>query len=473
MKIASSPLVWVSFALVVARVGLAAPPLPGPVPSSPSEPVAIPVESPPRTPASPLPEVSAKLTLAEVVSIALATNPQTRASWLAAQAAAAQVGRKRAAYYPRLDASIALTRVSQWALGGRFGFQQTTYGPSLSLTYLLLDLGGRGARVQEAFQALLAADFAHNATVQEVIFQVEQAYFAYLAAEALQEAAKKSLEDAEKHLEAAKTRKDVGLATALDVMQARTAVAEAKLQLASLVGQLESVRGSLATAMGYSATVPVSVAAVLPEVEQLQELEKVEELVAQALLDNPEVQAARARQRQAEAKVAATRSEGLPALALSAGANRTYYLPQGVVSYRDNWSLGVNLRLPLFTGYDQYFAVKQAEFEAQEAQATRIALEQKVTLEVWTAYSNLNTARAKLGAAQELLTAATQTQEVAQGRYREGVGSMLDLTQAQAILARARAEHVQARADYLLSVAALARACGRLKPPSPSAGKGD
>lgn len=149
----------------------------------------------------------------------------------------------------------------------------------------------------------MAADIAHNATVQEVIFQVEQAYFAFLAAEAFQEAAKKSLEDAEKHLEAAKTRKDVGLATALDVMQARTAVAEAKLQLASLVGQLESVRGSLAPAMGYPATVTVSVAAVLPEVEQLQELERVEELVAQALVDNPEVQAARARPRQAEAKL--------------------------------------------------------------------------------------------------------------------------------------------------------------------------
>lgn len=118
MKIASSPLVWVSFALVVARVGSAAPPLPGPVPSSPSEPVAVPLEPSPRTPPSPLPEVSAKLTLADVVSIALATNPQTRASWLAAQAAAAQVGRKRAAYYPQLDASIALTRLSQWLAGG-------------------------------------------------------------------------------------------------------------------------------------------------------------------------------------------------------------------------------------------------------------------------------------------------------------------------------------------------------------------
>lgn len=132
-------------------MGLAVPPLPGPVPYSPSEPVAVPLEPSPRIPPSPLPEVSAKLTLADVVSIALATNSQTRASWLAAQAAAAQVGRKRAAYYPRLDASIALTRVSQWAVDGRFGFQQTTYGPSLSLTYLLLDLGGRGARAQEAF----------------------------------------------------------------------------------------------------------------------------------------------------------------------------------------------------------------------------------------------------------------------------------------------------------------------------------
>lgn len=185
----------------------------------------------------------------------------------------------------------------------------------------------------------MAADFAHNATIQEVIFQVEQAYFSYLAVEALQEAAKKSLADAEKHLEAALTRKEVGLATVLDVMQARTAAAENKLNLAVLAGQVESTKGALATAMGSPATIRLSVAAVLPEAEQLEDVEKVEDLLAQALVDNPEVQAARARQRQAEAKVAATRSEGQPALALSAGANRTYYLPQGAASYRDKRSI--------------------------------------------------------------------------------------------------------------------------------------
>lgn len=447
-----------------AKQACAAPPLPGPLPPSPSQPVPAPTPVATRPPTAQLPPLPEKVTLAEVVTIALANNVQTRASWLAAQAAAAEVGRKRAAYYPTADAALTLSRQSQWALGGRFGFQQTSYGPSLTLTYLLLDFGTRSARVEEAFQALLAADFAHNATLQEVVFRVEQAYFSYLAADALRQAAQASVADAEKHLEAAQARKEVGLATVLDVLQARTAVAQARLQLASYEGQVEAVRGALATAMGFPATTAIPVAATLPELPVLAQAASVEDLVAQALLTRPEVLKARAQEQQALAKARATRAEGWPSLQASASANRTYYVPEQQKNHADNWSLGLSLRLPLFTGFDRHFAVLQAQAQAEQAKALREAAEQQATLEVWNAYYQVSTARAKLHAAAEFLAAAQQTQEVAEGRYKEGVGSMLDLTQAQATLAQARAEDVRARADYLLALAALARATGTLTP---------
>jgi outer membrane protein TolC len=388
----------------------------------------------PKEPAAAAPQISPpaslpeQVTLAEVLALALANNPQTRASWLAAQAASAEVGRKRAAYFPSLDASFGLTRQSQWALGGRFSFQQTSYGPALSLTYLLLDFGGRSAKVEEAFQGLLAADFSHNATLQEVLFQVEKAYFSYLKAVALQEAAQASVRDAQNHLEAAQARKELGLATLLDVLQARTALAQAKLQLANFQGQVESVRGALATAMGFSATVAVNVVATLPEIPQLRKAEKVEDLVAQALLQRPEVQKARAQERQAQAKLAATKAEGLPTLSAFASGSRSYYQPQETKKYGDNWSLGLTLRWPLFTDFDRTYAILQAEAQAKQAQTFRQLAEQQASLEVWTASYQVTTARARLEAASEFLAAATQTQEVAEGRFREGVGSMLDVT---------------------------------------------
>lgn len=460
-------------ALCVAGISWASPtpgpPLPGPLPPSPSQPATIP--SPPasvRVENALLGEVPAEVTLAEVLEYALANNTQTRATWLAARAAATEVGRKRSAYYPSVDASVFLTRQSQWALGGRFGFQQTSYGPALSVSYLLLDFGGRSAKVEEAFQALLAADFAHNAMLQEVMFRVEQAYFTYLGAAALREAAEASLADAKNHLEAAETRRAVGLATILDVLQARTALAQAELVKASLEGQVETVRGALATAMGLPATVPLKVRAVLPETPQLAVFEPVEELVSRALAQRPDVQEARARELAASAKIREMRAEGLPSLVFSGSANRTYYVPEGAKSFGDNWSLGLSFRFPLFTGFDRSYAVAQAREQAEQAKVRRESAEQQAILEVWTAYYQVQTAKARLAAASQLLQAATQTQEVAAGRYREGVGSMLDLTQAQATLAQARAEEIRARADYLLALAALSKATGVLEPPRPA-----
>ena len=65
----------------------------------------------------------------------------------------------------RLELDGSLTRQKQAALGGRSIFLQTTYGPTASLTWLLLDFGGRSADVEEAKRALFAADYTHNATI--------------------------------------------------------------------------------------------------------------------------------------------------------------------------------------------------------------------------------------------------------------------------------------------------------------------
>ncbi|MGC8916780.1 MAG: TolC family protein [Thermoanaerobaculum sp.] len=453
-------------ASLLPAVVFAEPPLPGPVPPSPAEPAVLPQAAALVSASQHVPEtLPQEVTLAEVLAYALAHNTQTRTTWLAARAAAADLGRKRSSLYPAVDASVAVARQSQWALGGRFGFQQTTYGPALSVSYLLLDFGGRSAKIEEAFQGLIAADFAHNAALQEVVYRVQQAYFSYLGAQALRDAADASLGEARTFLEAAEARKAVGLATALDVLQARTAVAQAELARASLEGQVETVRGALATAMGLPATVPLNVRAVLPEIRELAAAESVEKLVAQALAQRPEVQQARARELAAQAKVKEMRAEGLPSLVFSGSANRTYYIPETTKSHSDNWSLGVALRFPLFTGFDRTYAIRQAQEQAEQARAGREATEQQAILDVWTAYYQLQTAKSRLAAAAELLETARKTQEVAAGRYKEGVGSMLDLTQAQATLAQARAEEVRARADYLLALAGLARSTGTLELP--------
>ena len=153
-----------------------------------------PPPAPPPPPAPVIPErllvPGATLALAEIVDIALQNNPATRTSYFQARSAAALLGSKMAPYYPTVDLSASASR-AKTSTPGTDEMTVSTYGPAVTLNYLLLDLGGRAANVEDARQALLAADWSHNATIQNVILAVQQTLTSqYLNAKAQLEAAR-------------------------------------------------------------------------------------------------------------------------------------------------------------------------------------------------------------------------------------------------------------------------------------------
>ena len=131
--------------------------------------------------------------------------------------------------------------------------------------------------------------------------------------------------------------------------------------------------------------------------------------------------------------------------------------------------LGLVLSIPVFNGFKDTSDLLQAREQAKAAQADAESLEQQVILQVWTSYHAVKTAEKRVGSAQDLLAAAQQSAEVAQGRYKAGVGSILDLLTAQSALANARAQDVQARANWLLAIASLAHDTGALGLPASEA----
>ncbi|MDE3128161.1 MAG: TolC family protein, partial [Gemmatimonadota bacterium] len=194
-----------------------------------------------------------RLTLADAVDVALQNNPATRISWAQARASADLYGASRGSLYPSLSLNGTLTRSRSIAVPGRLAGERTQYGPSLNLSYLVFDFGGRGGAIESARQVAIAANLAHNATVQNTVLQVEASVFSYLATRALRDAQRTALNEATANLAAANDRHDVGLATIADVLQARTARSQVQLDLETLDGQLNVARGALAVAMGLPA----------------------------------------------------------------------------------------------------------------------------------------------------------------------------------------------------------------------------
>ena len=403
-----------------------------------------------------------RLTLAEIVDLGLRNNPTTRLAWANAQTAASVYGSERGAWFPTIDGDVSAARLKTAASQGRSAVEQSVLDPSVTLNYLLFDFGGRTGRIAGARQRLLAASFTHNAAIQDVVLQVQVAYFQYLANRALLSAQGTTLEEAQTNLTAAEERRRVGLATIADVLQARTAASQARLDLQTTEGNVQTTRGALALALGLPANLPYDVDSTAAAAPVAPLADSVNAIIATALQGRPDLAAIQAEVEAARAGIGETRAALFPSLGFSATGGRTYAttIPDGANSY----TLSLGLTIPLFNGFSRQYDVRAAEFEAEAARARSLSLRQEVVFQVFSAYYALQTATRRVGTAGDLLASAEQSNEVALGRYKAGVGSVLDLLAAQTALADARAQQVEARLAWSVSLAQLAHDADILDP---------
>ncbi|MEA2339764.1 MAG: hypothetical protein QOE82_3771, partial [Thermoanaerobaculia bacterium] len=245
-----------------------------------------------------------------------------------------------------------------------------------------------------------------------------------------------------------------------DVLQARTALSQAKLTYETIDGNLHRLQGTIATLMGLPASTPFAVGDLPADVPAQQVSDAVEALIARAVADRPDLAAARADVERARARVQVARAQGLPSI--GAGASVGSVFTNGLNNHSTPYSAGISLRVPLFTGFRNTYDIRAAQIETELAAENARGLEQQIDLQVWTSYYALQTANQRLATSRDLLKDASESVDVAMGRYRAGIGNILDLLTAESALENARAEEVQARTDWFLSVAQLAHDTGTL-----------
>ena len=124
--------------------------------------------------------------------------------------------------------------------------------------------------------------------------------------------------------------------------------------------------------------------------------------------------------------------------------------------------IGVTVNLPIFSGFDTTYRVRAAEAQVDAKAAQLDRLRNQVALDVWKAYQSLTTATQSLKTTLDLVASAEQSERVALGRYKAGVGTVLDLLTAQSALASARLQRIQAALDWFVFRATLAQSVGAL-----------
>lgn len=476
-------------------------------PGAPESPASLwPVPPSARTPASPVsppaaPEATAalasdagtagavrELALEDVVDLALRNNASTRESYSLARAAANRYGATRGQLYPTIDGDVSLSRSGSRTTGGSGtggtgGTDSTGTGggggsgsgggsdggwitrssvsPSVSLSYLIFDLGGRSGSIEAARQRAIAANLDHNTTVRGVVLQVESAFFSYLATRALRQAQAVAVTEAEADLAAAVERHRVGLAAQDEELQTRTQLAQAQLDLQTTTADLQTARGNLAFAMGLPANARFEIPTVVADEAVVGVAASVDELIGRAIAARPELAAARAEAAARAAEIRVARSAGLPALVLRSSGSYTRAF-QPATSTTRSYSVQLGVDVPIFDGGTRQYNLR-ASRDVYAAGVARVELtERQIAYQVFSSYYALQAATQRVRIASELLSYAQQSATVAAGRYRGGVGVLTEVLLARSALANARAQAVGARWEWRTALVQLAHDVGAL-----------
>src|SRR5580658_8485440 len=401
--------------------------------------------------------------LIELVELAEAHNPETRSAWENALEQADALGVARSELFPTLAAAALSQTEREEPYSGTAFYRETiqSFDLTLDLNYTIFDFGARTGHIDAARARLLAANFAFNDVHRRLIYRVAKAYFELLNASGQEEAAQSSLANAQAVQQSAEALRNNGLSTLPDVLEARSATAQAQYDLQAAQGAEDVAHGKLLTALGASPTSNIQV----QPIDQLATPDSIEGTIDQAIdravRQRPDLMRQLASIRAANAEVKQARAAYFPTLRLDAqpDAQSLYAMEQtnpGRHTTQLDGSFTLSLSWTIFDGGARKSRKAQAAAEVQFAKAQADTTRDQIENGVWTAYSNLKTALRQRLAAQALLEAAMQSYDAATQSYRFGVRNLLDVTEAQRTLARARSADVLARAQVLTALANLA-----------------
>lgn len=404
-------------------------------------------------------QVSKRLTLTEAEQLALQNHPRIASANLLTEAAKAVVTETRAPLYPLLSGNataVAAQHGSTLAVGTiqtSSLFSRTAFG--VSLTQLITDFGRTSNLIGAAKLHVSAQEHVEANARSEVIAAVDQAYYQALAADSVLKVANAVVENRRLTLRQVQALAQSELKSTLDVSFADVAVSEAELALYRAESDSSASRARLSAAIGLPqsdfyllADEPLP-AAVEPNAEAA---------VSNALNQRPDLAALRSNRDAVHRFARGESALSRPTISLLGTAGG---LPATDTRLNGTYSAaGVNVSIPILNGKLYSARATEAELRAQAMDRDVEDLTLRIAEQVRVAWLEANTAFRKLDVTDRLVAQAERSLRLAQTRYDNGLGSIVELNQAQ--LAQVSAEIVAASAkyDYLSRRAALAFVTG-------------
>jgi len=395
------------------------------------------------------------LSVQDAQTLALTNNPQISVARLTALASLQVTREFRSALWP--TASIALTavdanpgtRIAAGALNNPALYQRAAGGVMVS--QLLTDFGRTTNLVASANLAAKAENQNALATKEQILLSVDQAFYAALQAQAVLTVADQTVKDRQTVSDQIGALFRSKLKSELDFSFANVNLAQAKLLLVDAQNNLSATQASLSAVLGYASLQNFQL--VEDTTPTAAPPENIEELISMAFTMRPEILALDFESQSAQRFQKAERDLLFPEIrALGVVGDTPVRNP--IIS---SWygAVGINVNIPVFNGFLFTARSREAALRAQAAQERLRDLRDRIARDVRTCWLNAKAAHDRLDVTQQLLEQANLALNFAQSRYKLGLGSIVELSQAQLQQTQAQIANAQAGYDYRLSLAIL------------------
>lgn len=403
------------------------------------------------------------LTLAQAEALALKNHPRVASAGLNASAARKVVDQARSVYLPTISANVTATDALEGTAVAAGNLTtsslSTRFASGVNLLQLVTDFGRTSHLVRSARLRADAANENVSKVRAGVLLDVQLAYYGALGSEAVRKAAQAALDTRRITMPQVTALSQSAMKSTLDLSFAQVLVSEAELAVYQSENDLEQSRARLAAALGSDHTQTFTlVDQTLPPALNPEQ----QALVDQALRDRPDLNVLR---RNSDAAAEYAKPENKLSYKTVDVMGAAGAIPEHDASLpHDNYgAAGVNINIPVFNG--GLFAARGAEasLRAQAAAKDVQDFSIQISREVQDAWLQANTAFRKLGVTAQLVNQSNQALHLAQARYDAGLGSIVELNQAQLEQTSAEINAASAKYDYLSARAALDYATGVLR----------
>ena len=396
--------------------------------------------------------VSDTLTLKECINMGLQNNPKFQSSQFFVEENKAKVDEVRSGYYPAINLNTNADTYSKNNGSQRYN----NYNSGISASYSLFDGFRTKATYNAAKDNYEANIYQHESNKQDLTLNIIYAYYKILQSERILISAEEAVKNSNLHLGFANAKYKAGMATRSDILKSEVELSNVELYRIKAVNTLLAAKGNLNMLLGLQSNNQIEIVDDLSVVNE-NLIQPFDTLYNEAINSRTELKKFQSLLSAQQQYIQVAKGGFYPSL----NANANYNFAGAEISgLQQNWWLGMTLTIPVFKGFSTKARVSQEQLALKGLEKDFESLKQQISQEVWNAYLAVKESVERIATTSKGVESARENLAMAEGEYKEGVGSIIQLTDAQTSFITADQNYIQALSDYKISFAELERTIG-------------